>query len=175
MASTYSARRCSPTWATAGEPSATPATVPTTAQFVYQVHDLDRINAQCVAQPRGFVGEGDLQRVEVVAAVLHHLGGTHRGSQKLAGQVAEEPFEPRIGLLGIGADDRERRQLQGYGGGTGPLAHDDIDSEVLHREIQHLLGGARHAVDLVDEEHLAGRETAEQRCECETDHHAPTV
>ncbi len=36
----------------------------------------------------------------------------------------------------------------------GPLADDDVDAEVLHRDVEHLLGRPRHPVDLVEEEHL---------------------
>lgn len=54
-----------------------------------------------------------------------------------------------------GADQRERGQLQRDGGGAGALADDDVDAEVLHRHVEHLLGGPRHAVDLVEEEDLA--------------------
>ena len=49
----------------------------------------------------------------------------------------------------------------------GTLADDDVDPEVLHRHVEHLLGRPRHPVDLVEEEHLAlgelredGREVA---------------
>ena len=43
---------------------------------------------------------------------------------------------------GRGPDDGEGRQLERDGGGAGPLADDDVDPEVLHREVEHLLGGA---------------------------------
>ena len=47
----------------------------------------------------------------------------------------------------------------------GALADHDVDAEVLHREVEHLLGAAGHPVDLVDEEHLAGRQRGEHRGE----------
>ena len=59
---------------------------------------------------------------------------------------------------GGGPDQGERRDLQGDRGRPRPLAHHDVDAEVLHREIEHLLGGPGHPVDLVDEEDLALRE-----------------
>ena len=56
------------------------------------------------------------------------------------------------------ADESERRQVERDGCRARSLADHDVDAEVLHREVQHLLGGARHAVDLVDEQDLAGHE-----------------
>ena len=53
------------------------------------------------------------------------------------------------------ADERERREIERDAGRARALADHDVDAEVLHREVQHLFGGARHAVHLVDEEHLA--------------------
>ena len=47
----------------------------------------------------------------------------------------------------------------------GPLADDDVDAEVLHREVEHLLGGPGDAVDLVDEQHVAGHEVGQHRGE----------
>src|SRR5690349_21965053 len=64
------------------------------------------------------------------------------------------------------AHQGERRDLQRDRGRPGPLAHHDVDPEVLHREVEHLLGGPRHPVDLVDEHHLAlaqGGERSEER------------
>jgi hypothetical protein len=37
----------------------------------------------------------------------------------------------------------------------GTLADDDVDPEVLHRHVEHLLGRPGHPVDLVEEQHLA--------------------
>ena len=59
--------------------------------------------------------------------------------------------------------DRERRQRQGDGGRAGALTDDDVDAEVLHREIEHLLGGAREAVNLVDEEDVAFLQARQDR------------
>ena len=46
-------------------------------------------------------------------------------------------------------------QVERDGGGARTLADDDVDPEVLHRDVEHLLGGPRHPVDLVEEQHLA--------------------
>ncbi len=46
-------------------------------------------------------------------------------------------------------------QLERDGGGARALADHDVDPEVLHRHVEHLLGGPGDAVDLVDEQHLA--------------------
>jgi hypothetical protein len=77
--------------------------------LAHQVHHLEGIDAQRVAQPGGFVGEGDLERVEVVAAVLHHLGRTHRGLDEAARQLAEQLAQRSTGKGMVGADDGERR------------------------------------------------------------------
>ena len=53
------------------------------------------------------------------------------------------------------AHDRERGKCQRDRCRTGSLAHDDVDAEVLHGEVKHFLGGAREAVNLVDEEDVA--------------------
>ena len=46
-----------------------------------------------------------------------------------------------------------------------PLPDDEVELEVLHRGIEHLLDLARQAVDLVDEEHVAALEVGEDRRE----------
>ncbi len=45
----------------------------------------------------------------------------------------------------------------------GPLPDDDVDAEVLHREVEHLLGGPGDAVDLVDEQHVVLDEVRQHR------------
>ena len=58
-------------------------------------------------------------------------------------------------------DHREGRQRERDGARPRPLADDDVDPEVLHRDVQQLLRRSRDPVDLVEEEHLAlleGRE-----------------
>ena len=69
-----------------------------------------------------------------------------------------EPVAQRSGQQpgpGGRADQGELRDLQRDGGRTRALADDDVDPEVLHRQVEHLLGRPRHPVDLVEEEHLA--------------------
>ena len=41
------------------------------------------------------------------------------------------------------------------------LAQHDVELEVLHRRVEHLFDGSGQAVDLVDEEHVALAELAE--------------
>ena len=60
--------------------------------------------------------------------------------------------QPRAGGR---AHHGERRQRQRDRARPGPLADDDVDAEVLHRDVQQLLGRAGEPVDLVEEEHLA--------------------
>ena len=66
---------------------------------------------------------------------------------------------------GRGTDEGELGQLQRDGGGPWPLADDHVDPEVLHREVEHLLGRAGHPVDLVEEEHLALGQRGQDRGE----------
>ena len=77
--------------------------------------------------------------------------------------VAQRPGQ-QAGARG-GADQGERVDLQRDGGGPGPLADDDVDPEVLHRHVQQFLGRPGDAVDLVDEQHVAGREVGQHRGE----------
>ena len=67
--------------------------------------------------------------------------------------------QPRAGGR---ADQGERRQIERDAGRARSLADHDVDPEVLHREVEHLFGAARHAVDLVDEQHLAGHQARQQ-------------
>src|ERR1700737_3042923 len=59
------------------------------------------------------------------------------------------------------ADQRERRETIADRSRSGSLTDNQIDLVVLHRGVEVLLGRRRQAVDLVDEEHLAGCELAE--------------
>ena len=38
--------------------------------------------------------------------------------------------------------------------GARAFPDDDVDAEVLHREVQHFLGGSGDAMDLVDKQHV---------------------
>ena len=53
------------------------------------------------------------------------------------------------------------RQVEPNGAGRRPLAHDDIEREVLERWVQDFLDHAVHAVDLVDEQDIALFEVGE--------------
>jgi hypothetical protein len=77
--------------------------------LAHQIHDLEGVDAQRLAQARRFIGEGDLERVEVVAAVLHHLGRSHRGLKKLARQVVEERSQSIHRRRVVGTHHGERR------------------------------------------------------------------
>ena len=71
-----------------------------------------------------------------------------------------EPVPQRPGQRarpGGRAHQRERRHLQRNRRGARTFADDDVDAEVLHRQVQHLLGGPGDAVDLVDEQHVVLR------------------
>ena len=63
------------------------------------------------------------------------------------------------------ADEREAREVESQRPGRRALADHDVELEVLHRRVQHLLDGAREAVDLVDEEDVAVVEVGQDRGE----------
>ena len=64
---------------------------------------------------------------------------------------------------GRGTDQGERREVQRDRRGARTLADDDVDPEVLHGHVEHLLGRAGHAVDLVDEQHVARLQAGQDR------------
>ena len=92
--------------------------------------------------------------------------------RQLAGVVVPEPErhpepvaerrrqEPRAGRR---ADERERREVERQGPRGGALAEDDVEPEVLESRVEDLLRGAVQAMDLVDEEDVAGLERREDR------------
>src|SRR3954454_11515897 len=61
------------------------------------------------------------------------------------------------------ADEGERSHVERNGGRAGALADDDIHPEVLHGDVEHLLGRTGHPVDLVEEQHLTLAERGQQR------------
>ena len=97
-------------------------------------------------------------RIDVSSSTLVEV--EVRGEPEPVAQRAGQQAGPRRG-----ADQRERRQLERDRGGTRALADDHVDPEVLHREVEHLLGRPGHAVDLVEEEHLALGERRQHRRE----------
>ena len=60
-----------------------------------------------------------------------------------------------------GADERELGQIQPQAARAGPFADHDIQREVLHRGIEHLLHRVAQAVNLVDEQHVAAGEVGQ--------------
>ena len=63
------------------------------------------------------------------------------------------------------ADQREARQIEAHRARARPLPDQDVELEVLHRRVEDLLDCGGQAVDLVDEQHVAGLEVREQRRE----------
>ena len=59
------------------------------------------------------------------------------------------------------ADEGEGLEVEAKAAGAGALADDDVDGELLHRRVEHLLDDAAEAVDLVDEEDVVGLEAGE--------------
>ena len=91
-------------------------------------------------------------RDEVVEVVVVEAGDEAEAVAQRAGD------EPRAGG---GADQREARQVEPDRARRRTLADHDVELEVLHRRVEHLLDRAREAVDLVDEQHVAVVEVGE--------------
>ncbi len=80
-----------------------------------------------------------------------------RDAEAVAQRRREEPRARRR------ADERERRQVERQRPRRRPLAHHDVEPEVLERRIEDLLGRAAEAVDLVDEDDVARLDRGEDR------------
>ncbi len=92
------------------------------------------------------VGRAPHDALEVGGLVELQVGGEAEPVAQRAGEQTGTGGRPH---------ERERGDVERDRGGAGPLADDDVDPEVLHRHVEHLLGRSRHAVDLVDEEDVA--------------------
>lgn len=91
------------------------------------------------------------QRVSVVEL---ELGGEPES-------VPQRPWQqPRSGRR---ADEGERRDLQGNRRGAGALPDHHVDPKIFHGQIEHLLGRAAHAMDLVEKEDLALAQARQNR------------
>ena len=64
---------------------------------------------------------------------------------------------------GRGADERERRQIEGQRPRGRPLADDDVQPKVLERRVEDLLDGRVQPVDLVHEQDVPRFERREDR------------
>ncbi len=64
-----------------------------------------------------------------------------------------------------GTHQGERLDVERDRGRSRALPDDDVHAEVLHGEVQHLLGGARHPMDLVDEEDLTRLQARQDGCD----------
>ncbi len=82
------------------------------------------------------------------------LGRVEDQAQRDAEAVAQRGGE-QAGAGG-GADQGEGRQVDADGAGGRALADDEVELEVLHRRVEDFLDGRLQAVDLVDEQHVAG-------------------
>ena len=71
-----------------------------------EVHHLEGVDAERLAEAGRLVRERDLERVEIVAAVLDHLRGAYRGGEELARQVPEEPAKRFHRCRRVRAHDR---------------------------------------------------------------------
>src|SRR5271165_5853643 len=92
--------------------------------------------------------------LELVRLVEVQVGGE---AEPVAERSRQQPGP------GSRPDQRERRDVQRDGGRARALADHHVDAEVLHGQVEHLLGGPGQAVDLVDEDHLALAERGQHR------------
>src|SRR5438874_3974548 len=130
-------------------------------------------------QPIGNAGcapcaAGDLAGTVVVDLDAEDAGGARNDRLEVGRRVVLEPGdEPEAvaqrpgdeARAGGGPDEREAREIEADRARRRALAQHDVELEVLHRGVEHLFHGARQAVDLVDEEHVALVEVREQRRE----------
>src|SRR5229473_3023542 len=79
--------------------------------LAYQVHHLEGVDAQRLAQACGFVGECYLQSVEIVAAILDHFGSPYRGDVELAWKMTKQFAQACRRRRGVGADHCKRRPV----------------------------------------------------------------
>ena len=115
---------------------------------------------------------GDLLARGVLDLDAENAGRAADDRRELSRLVVAEPeghpeavSERRRQEAGSGgrADERERRQIERQRAGARTLADDDVEPEVLERRVQDLLDRPVHAVDLVDEEDVAGLQAGEDR------------
>ena len=125
-----------------------------------------RQTGRAAAAPR------DLERAFLVDGNLEYLGGALHDERQLLGCVvlqAEGHAETIAQGAGEqararrGADEREARQVEANGSRRWSLAHHDVEHEILEGRVEHLFDHAVHAVDLVDEQHVAFLEVREYR------------
>ncbi len=113
---------------------------------------------------------GDLAGAGGVDVDLEDLGRPHHDGLEVLGLVEVEAGDEAEAVAqrtgdqpgaGGGADEGEAGDVDADGAGGRALAQHDVDHEVLHGRVQHFLDGTRQAVDLVDEEHVALGQLAE--------------
>ena len=114
---------------------------------------------------------GDLERARVVDGDVEFRGGAADDlGERLRVVVGEAVDEAEARAQGSRdesnarrrADEREARQVEADGTRVRPLVEHDVDGVVLHRAVEVFLDGLRHAVDLVDENDVAGLQRGQQ-------------
>ena len=75
----------------------------------HKLHNLERVDRQCLAQSRRLVGEGYFECVEIVTAILDHFGGADGSLVELAGQMSKDASQFHRGRICVRPYDGERR------------------------------------------------------------------
>ena len=102
-----------------------------------------------------FVGEGEAEFFRAAGDdAAEFFGGVEDQAERDAEAVAQRGGE-QAGAGG-GADEGEGSQVDADAAGGGALADDEVELEVLHGGVEDFLDGGLEAVDLIDEQHVAG-------------------
>ena len=137
------------------------------------IREITHALQQAVRESRRTAGtQCDALSAGVVNVYIQHLRGTSYDLHQLLGGVElelrddAETVTERCGQQACTSrrtDQREVREIQADRARGGVLSEHDIDGEILHRRVQHLLDLTVQAVDLVDEEHIALRKSVQNR------------
>ncbi len=118
----------------------------------------------------GAVAEIDVQHACAAVQDPHQVVGlveveAHGDAEALPQRRGQQP------RAGGGANQRERRQVDAHRPRRRPLADDQVQPEVLHCRIEHLLDRRVQAVDLVDKQDVARLQVGQQCRQVAGPHH----
>ena len=116
--------------------------------------------------PLGDLARGFVEHRQAELLGIHrHDGGEFVLGVELEVLLHLEAVAHRAGqhaAAGGRTDEREPLEVHADGSGVHAVAQHDVDAEVFHGRVDELFHDARHAVDLVDEQHAALFEVREE-------------